>query len=429
MLALAVDLHPVAARADGVRQRLLQVQRGAHLVEIRHLEVAAVAHRAAVRRQLAQDQAQQRGLAHAVGADHADLVATHDGAGEVTDHRLVAVGLRHVDQFGHDLAGAVRLRHLQPHIALHLAPRRALGAHGHQPLDTRHAARAARFHALADPHFLLRQQLVELGLLHCLGGQQFGLAGLVGREVAREGHQPAPVQFDDAGGHAVQEGAIVGNQQHAAPEADQQVFEPADGGDVEVVGRFVEQQDVRLGHQPLRQRHALLQAAGQRIHAHVRIQAEAGQRGFHAGAQRPGVGGVQFGLYAMQLGQRGLVVMGVELGQRRLVAGQQVVRGAHAQAHRVEHGQAGRELWLLRHICSGHAALAGDQAIVRGGHAGHDPQQRRLARAIAADQANAFAGFQRKIGVVEQCHVPEGELGIGNGEQGHGAETGNRPEL
>jgi hypothetical protein len=43
------------------------------------------------------------------------------------------------------------------------------------------------------------------------------------------------------------------------PRNPQQVFQPADGVHVEVVGRLVEQQHVRLGHQTLGQRHALLQ--------------------------------------------------------------------------------------------------------------------------------------------------------------------------
>ena len=41
-------------------------------------------------------------------------------------------------------------------------------------------------------------------------------------------------------------------------------FEPGDGVDVEVVGRLVQQQHVRLGDQRLRQQHAALHAAGQR---------------------------------------------------------------------------------------------------------------------------------------------------------------------
>jgi hypothetical protein len=43
-----------------------------------------------------------------------------------------------------------------------------------------------------------------------------------------------------------------------------------------------------------------------------------------------------------------------------------------------------------------------------------DPEfKRRLARAIAANQAQAFTRFQRKRSVAEQGHVAIGQVGIG----------------
>ena len=56
-----------------------EVERVAHLVEVGDLQVGALAHLAAVGRELAEDQLEQRGLAGAVGADQADLVAAQDG--------------------------------------------------------------------------------------------------------------------------------------------------------------------------------------------------------------------------------------------------------------------------------------------------------------------------------------------------------------
>ncbi len=111
-------------------------------------------------------------------------------------------------------------------------------------------------------------------------------------------------------------------------------------------------------------------------------------------------------------------------GRRRLIAHEQVVGLAHALRHGVEHRDAGLELRLLRHVGRSHAGLASDQAVIRRGQPGHDLEQRGLARPVAANEANALAGFQRKIGVVEQGHVPESKLGIGNGKQGHGRKSG-----
>jgi hypothetical protein len=135
-----------------------------------------------------------------------------------------------------------------------------------QPRHAAHAARAPRLHALADPDLLLRQQLVGAGIGQRLVLQLARLGGLVGGEVARVAAQQAAVELDDARGHGVDEGAVVRDEDQRALPAGEQVLQPLDGVDVEVVGGLVEQQHVGRGHQRARQRHALLHAARQRRH-------------------------------------------------------------------------------------------------------------------------------------------------------------------
>ena len=100
--------------------------------------------------------------------------------------------------------------------------------------------------------------LSALALIDRLLGELLLLLRLVLAEIAGVGAQLAAVEFDDAGGDAVEEGAVVGDGDDAALEIEQQVFQPLDGVQVQVVGRLVEQQHVRPPHQRLRQRHALL---------------------------------------------------------------------------------------------------------------------------------------------------------------------------
>ena len=90
MLALAANLNPFAARADEVFQGGVQVQGVAHLVEIGHLQIGALAHFAAVGLEFTQNHFEQRGFAHAVRADEADLVAAQKGGGEVLGDNFVA---------------------------------------------------------------------------------------------------------------------------------------------------------------------------------------------------------------------------------------------------------------------------------------------------------------------------------------------------
>src|SRR5487761_2693783 len=76
--------------------------------------------------------------------------------------------------------------------------------------------RAARFHALAYPHFFLRQHLVELGIHHRLVAQHAFFDALIGGEISGKTGQNSSIQFDDARGHIVQKFTVMGDEQHAA---------------------------------------------------------------------------------------------------------------------------------------------------------------------------------------------------------------------
>jgi hypothetical protein len=70
----------------------------------------------------------------------------------------------------------------------------------------------------------------------------------------------AEIEVGHVGADLVQEVAVVRDDDDGGVALVQHVFQPADGVDVEVVGRFVEQQDVGVGEQRLRQQHAQLEA-------------------------------------------------------------------------------------------------------------------------------------------------------------------------
>ena len=75
VLARAADLHEVGAVRDAVEHGRVRIELLAQLVEVRDLEAGALADAPAVRRELAEQQAEQGGLARAVGADEPDAVA------------------------------------------------------------------------------------------------------------------------------------------------------------------------------------------------------------------------------------------------------------------------------------------------------------------------------------------------------------------
>ena len=69
------------------------------------------------------------------------------------------------------------------------------------------------------------------------------------------------VELDHARRDIVEKTPVMRHKQHAAGKIPQQFFEPFNAGDVEMVGRLVEQQQFGLGDQRAAERHALVEAA------------------------------------------------------------------------------------------------------------------------------------------------------------------------
>jgi len=85
-----------------------------------------------------------------------------------------------------------------------------------------------------------------------------------GGVVTVDGKQPAgiaPVKFEDAVGHSLQEQAIMRDGHGGEGRRGQQLFQPQDAVHVEVIGGLVKQQQLRLAHQLARQSHPLAPAA------------------------------------------------------------------------------------------------------------------------------------------------------------------------
>ena len=96
------------------------------------------------------------------------------------------------------------------------------------------------------------------------------------RVVAGPVVEPAAVELDDPGGQPLEEDPVVGDEDERAAVAEQEVLEPADRLDVEVVGRLVEQQDVGLGDERPGQQHAPLHARGEVVEPRVGVEPHPG---------------------------------------------------------------------------------------------------------------------------------------------------------
>ena len=93
-----------------------------------------------------------------------------------------------------------------------------------------------------------------------LGVDPFHVTGIVAE---LEDVLAVVLQGEDLGGHLVQQVAVVRDQHHRAAELVERRFQRLAGGDVQVVGRLIEQQQFRLGPDPLGEQQSAALAAGQ----------------------------------------------------------------------------------------------------------------------------------------------------------------------
>ncbi len=271
------------------------------------------------------------------------------------------------------------------------------------------------------------EPLVELLLFDFLDFELLCLARLIRAEIARIRQQAPAIQFDDARRHAIQKRAIVRDEQQARAQGDEQVLEPADAVEVEMVGRFVEQQHIGLHDQRTRQHDTLFHAAGQRTGARVAVEADLRERGRDARAPVPRIAQIERRLQRVHAGEQFVVLrafgrIGKCVGDC-IVFVEQRARFRQARCDDVEHGCIEIEFGLLRHIDRREFVLTRDEAIVGRGESRDDFQERRLTRAVTSDKPDALARFEREIGVIQQCDVAERELRVRNGIERHG-ETG-----
>ncbi len=292
-------------------------------------------------------------------------------------------------------------------------------------LQTQHAslvAGTARLDALAYPHFFLRQHLVELGIHHRLVAQHAFLDRLIRGEISRETRQLAAIQFDDAGGDVVQKTPVVGDEQHAADKIVEQAFQPFDGGEVQMVGRLVEDQHIRLGHQGLRQGHALALPPGQVADALVRLQIQLGDGGLDARLHRPAVLRFELRLQVLHLFQQ-LVEIRVRLGKlmrHTMIIVQQLLQLAQPFRDCIEHRVIGIQHRFLTDEADTRGRRAPYQPVIQRALSSEHAHHAGLAAAVAPDQADALALIELKIGMIQQGNVPECKAGLVQSDEWHG---------
>ena len=181
----------------------------------------------------------------------------------------------------------------------------------------------------------------------------------------------------------------MGDKEQRAPPAGEKLLQPGDRLEVEVVGRLVEQQHVGLGDQGPRQKHPTLAAGGER-----------GKRGVAVEAHR----------------------LDRAVDQRLDVPRLQQPLG-HTAGEGRPHDLTDRAIERLRHVLlkQGHRCPRRHDAGAGVGLdlPGEQPQERGLARPVAAEQPDPLAGLDLPGDAIEHRHASEGDRHIIKTEQSH----------
>ena len=232
----------------------------------------------------------------------------------------------------------------------------------------------------------------------------------------------AAIELEDPAGDVVEEVAIVRDGDDGARVLLQEPLEPGDRLGVEMVGRLVEQEQIRRLQQQPAERDTTALAAGQRRDVGVaRRQPQRVHRELEARIEIPRVGRfdpiLDLGLLLEDL----LHLLGGHLlGELRVdlvVARQQRANLRDALLDVAANGLGGIEPRLLRQKADadaiGRERFAEKFPIL----AGHDAQQRALPRAVRAEDADLGAGQKRQPDVLEddvvgRMNLPETLHGV-----------------
>ena len=187
-------------------------------------------------------------------------------------------------------------------------------------------------------------------------------------------HLGVALEGEDVRGDAIEEPAVVADHDGAAGELEERVLERAQRVDVEVVGRLVEQQQVRALAQQLGEVDAVALAAGERA-------------------------GLLLLVAALEVEPR-------DVGARRhrLLAQLDLVAAA---GDLVEHRLVRIELAGLIDVAELHGLAEPQRAAVGLLEPGDHLEQRGLAGAVRADDADDAAGRQVEVQAVDQQRVAE----------------------
>ena len=373
------------------------------------------------------EDAGEGGLARAVLPDEGDLVAALDveRSGAVEDADLAVgrgIAFREGREFEHHAARAPGLGETDRDGGL-VGGRRREALHLFEHLDA--ALHLPRLRGLVPEALDEPLRLGDLFLLIEVGGPLdlpaflpfLEVEGIVARVL---GDLPVR-ELGDGGHHAVEEIAVVRDDDDRAGIAFEVAFEPVDAVDVEVVRGLVEEEDVGAAEEESGEGHAHAPSAGEGGEGAVEVvgvEAEAAEDGLRAGPHEVHLPRDELGVDAVEGVEEPVVLRALVVGlglhgarEAFLLA----LEGEHVFEchHRLfEHAPFGDALLYVLCEISERCVARHDRALVRRLPPGDDAEQRGLARAVGPDEADAPVEPNGPRQTVEDGLAAEGERDV-----------------
>ncbi len=241
---------------------------------------------------------------------------------------------------------------------------------------------------------------------------------VVAKRVAR---QLAVLQLDDLVADRADEGAIV-RDQHERPLVLGEVgLEPLDGGEIEVVGRLVHQEEIGLSHQHLGQLQPAALAARQRVDRAGEIalgEADVGREPLDPTFELVAAAALVALLELAVPGELvGLSVRQARLQRRHLVV--QLLQIGERLEQCLEQRAAAPQLLRLAQVGDRRAPEHAHVAAVGLEVSGQEAQRRRLAGAVRSEQRQPVARTDQEGGADEDVVAGITEAGVSELGEGH----------
>jgi hypothetical protein len=211
----------------------------------------------------------------------------------------------------------------------------------------------------------------------------------------------------------------MGDKHEGLFELQEEILEPEDGVDVQVVCRLVQEEEVRLVHKGLGQKDPAFHARRQKAEFGVLIQVGPGEHRLHALMIMPGAGGLKLVLDPFELFQQAVIAAPGHLQGEIVVFAEQIQVFPAAGCHDI----IDRPRQVVGNVLGQHGnpnlTASDDFAGIRLDLAHQQFHEGGLARAVPAQKPDSLARLDLERGAVQQRRPTKADRNLIDPDESH----------